>query len=126
MKICITSSGKSAESMLDPRFGRCSYFVIADTKTGELSFIPNEAGESGGGAGISAGQLMAKENVSAVVTGNVGPNAESVLKAAGIEIFKGEHQSIKNNLEKYKSGALQKISKSVPPHFGMGNKGAKS
>ena len=91
MKICITSSGETVESLLDPRFGRCSYFVVADLESGEHTVIPNEAGISGGGAGISSGQLMVEKGVEAIVTGNVGPNAMNVLKAAGISIYRGKN-----------------------------------
>ena len=28
MKICITSRGDNLESEIDPKFGRCSYFII--------------------------------------------------------------------------------------------------
>jgi predicted Fe-Mo cluster-binding NifX family protein len=33
MKICVSSSGNSVDSILDPRFGRAAYFIIADTET---------------------------------------------------------------------------------------------
>ncbi len=33
LKVCLSSSGNSMDSALDPRFGRAAYFVIADTET---------------------------------------------------------------------------------------------
>ena len=30
MKIAISSSGKTLDSLLDPRFGRCAWFLIID------------------------------------------------------------------------------------------------
>ena len=122
MKICITSSGETVESLLDPRFGRCSYFVVADLESGEHTVIPNEAGISGGGAGISSGQLMVEKGVEAIVTGNVGPNAMNVLKAADIKIYRGKNESVKKNIENFKSEQLEKITETVPSHFGMGNR----
>jgi len=120
MKICITSSGKSLKSNLDPRFGRCAYFVIADTDKNEYEVIPNEAGLSGGGAGVSTGQLMVENGIQAIITGSVGPNAMSVLKAAQISIYKGNEGTIESNIESYKTGSLKNISDTVPPHSGMG------
>jgi predicted Fe-Mo cluster-binding NifX family protein len=119
MIICITSSGKTIESSLDARFGRCSYFVIIDLITNKQSIIENEAGNSGGGAGISSGQFMIEKGVKAVITGNVGPNAMKVLEAASIEIYRGENTTVKENLDKYKAGLLEKITETVPSHSGM-------
>jgi len=120
MKICVSSNGGSGDSTLDPRFGRAAYFIIADTETMELELIENAAAASGGGAGITSGQLMVDKGITAVITGNVGPNAMNVLKAANIEIYRGESVSVKENVEKFKKGLLEKISTTVPSHFGMG------
>jgi len=107
---------------MDPRFGRAAYFVIADTDTMEPEIIENSAAASGGGAGITSGQLMVDKGVTAVITGNVGPNAMNVLKAANIEIYRGVDISVKENIEKLKKGLLEKINTTVPSHYGMGSR----
>ena len=58
MLVAISSKGNSMESMMDPRFGRAEYFIIADTDTMEFEVLENTAAVSGGGAGISASQLL--------------------------------------------------------------------
>ena len=113
MKICISSTGNSVDSTMDPRFGRAAYFVM------ESEIIPNSAANSGGGAGITSGQLMVDKGVGAVITGNVGPNAMNVLKAAKIEIYRGESTSVQENIEKFKKGLLEKINTTVPSHSGL-------
>ncbi len=123
MKICISSSGNSLESIMDPRFGRAAYFVMADTDTMKCEVIENDAAASGGGAGITSGQMMVDKGVTAVITGNMGPNAMEVLKAANIAIYRGESTTVKENIEKFKKGLLEKIDTSVPSHYGMGLKG---
>jgi len=123
MKVCISSKGNSIQSIMDPRFGRAAYFIIADTETMEIELIENSAAASGGGAGITSGQLMVDKDVTAVITGNVGPNAMNVLKAANIEIYRGEPILVKENIEKFKKGKLEKINATVPSHFGMGVQG---
>jgi predicted Fe-Mo cluster-binding NifX family protein len=57
-----------------------------------------------------------------VITGNVGPNAMNVLRAANIDIYKGNVASVKENVELFKQGTLEKIQTNVPAHFGMGGK----
>jgi predicted Fe-Mo cluster-binding NifX family protein len=119
MKVCFSSNGNSSDSLLDPRFGRAAYFAVADTETMKFEIIENEGAATGGGAGITSGQFMVDKGVQVVVTGNVGPNAMNVLKAAEIEVYKGLPVSIQENLEKYKKGSLEKIDATVPQHFGM-------
>jgi len=107
MKICITSEGGNLDSKVDPRFGRCQYFIIADTDTLEFEAIGNPNIESMGGAGIQSGQLVASKQVKAVVTGNVGPNAFQTLQAAGIDVFTGASGTVKEAIEKYKKGEFK-------------------
>jgi predicted Fe-Mo cluster-binding NifX family protein len=123
MKICVTSEGGTLDSRVDPRFGRCRYFIVADTDTSEFEAIENPNIESMGGAGIQSAQFVASKKVKAVVTGNVGPNAFQTLQAAGIEIFTNASGTIKETIEKYKRGEFKAVSgPSVGSHSGMPNK----
>jgi len=122
-KICITSEGDNLDAKIDPRFGRCQYFIIVDTDSLKLEAIKNPNIESMGGAGIQSAQLVASKKVKAVVTGNVGPNAFQTLQAAGIEIFTGASGTVKEAIEKYKKGEFKTVSgPSVASHFGMPGK----
>ena len=50
VKICVTSTGPSLDAPVDPRFGRCQYFVIVDSETMEYEAMQNPSmGASGGG-----------------------------------------------------------------------------
>ena len=42
MKIAFTSKGKTLQSEVDARFGRCPFFVIYDTETKEIEVIDNQ------------------------------------------------------------------------------------
>ena len=120
MKICVTSQGDKLDSQVDPRFGRCQYFIIVDTDTSELEAIQNPNIDSMGGAGIQSGQLVAGKQVKAVITGNVGPNAFQTLRAAGIDVITGVSGGVKEAIEKYKKGELKPTqSPSVNSKFGM-------
>ncbi|MEA3273146.1 MAG: NifB/NifX family molybdenum-iron cluster-binding protein [Patescibacteria group bacterium] len=132
MKICITSTGLTMDSPVDPRFGRCQYFLIVDEK-GELTkSIPNEAGEAARGAGISAAQMVADEKVRVIITGNMGPNAYRVLNPTKVKIFAGvadisvkeAYTSYKNNeLEESKSPQSSEDNPKLPPRHQHGSHG---
>jgi len=120
MKICITSQGDNLDSQVDPRFGRCQYFIIADTDSLEFEAVKNPNIEAMGGAGIQSGQFIAVKKVKAVLTGNVGPNAFQTLQAAGVEVITGVACAVKEAIEKYKKGELKSTEgPSVNSKFGM-------
>lgn len=119
MKICVTSSGESLDSAVDPRFGRCAYFVIVDPATMEYKCFPNPNIQSSGGAGIQSGQLVASEGAEAVITGNVGPNASQTLVSAGIKVFTGASGTVREAVQKYKENKLEEAAgATVRDHFG--------
>ena len=102
MLICITSRGETTESQVDPRFGRCAYFVFFDAKSGSFEAVKNPNIEATGGAGPQSAQLIASKGVKKVLTGQVGPNAVNALAAAGIEIVTGVTGTVKEAIEKNK------------------------
>jgi predicted Fe-Mo cluster-binding NifX family protein len=121
MKIAVTSQGQNLDSPVDPRFGRCPVFLIIDPDTLEYEALPNPNIDLGGGAGIQSAQIMADHDVTAVLTGNCGPNAFRTFGAAGIEVITGVGGTVREAVEAYKSGRLSKASApNVPDHFGMG------
>lgn len=107
MKICVTSQGDNLDSKIDPRFGRCQYFIIVDTETFEFEAIQNPNIDAMGGAGIQSGQLVANKQLKAVITGNVGPNAFQTLKEAGVDVITGASGSVKEEIDKYIKGELK-------------------
>jgi predicted Fe-Mo cluster-binding NifX family protein len=124
MKIAVTAKTNNLESEIDPRFGRCSYFLIIDIDTMSFESISNESSMVSGGAGIQAAQTVAKAGVELVITGNMGPNAFQTLSAAGVMVFTGANGTIKDAVESYKKGKLKKIEfASVGSHSGMGTQG---
>ena len=86
MKVAISATGNTLDSMVDPRFGRAAWFLIVDTNSKQLiEAIDNTTGkEAAHGAGISAAALVADKGVKAVLTGRVGPKAMPVLDKAGV------------------------------------------
>lgn len=121
MKICVSAVANSLDAQLDPRFGRCPYFVIVDLESMQFEAIPNNASGAMGGAGIQAAQTIAGKGVTVLITGNVGPNAFQALSAAGIKIATGAFGTVRESVEKFKRGELRETgAPTVGGHFGMG------
>ena len=121
MKICISAIANSLDAQVDPRFGRCPYFVIVDSETLQFEAIPNMASGAMSGAGIQAAQTIAGKGAKVLITGNVGPNAFQALAAAGVKVVVGASGTVRQVVEKYKRGELTETgSATVSGHFGMG------
>lgn len=121
MKVAISSEGENLESQLDPRFGRCQFFIFIDTDSMDFEAILNESADAMGGAGIAAAQNVVNKKAEAVLTGNLGPNAFQTLSAAGIRIITGVSGSVNDVINKFKNGELKEsASPNVASHFGMG------
>jgi len=122
MKVCITAGALGLDAPMDPRFGRCPFFVVVDLDSMSENSIPNSNVTASSGAGIQAAQEIAKQGVSALITGNIGPNATQTLSAAKIDVY--QHQeggSVRDVVEKFQRGELTKISSaSVPVHADQG------
>jgi len=123
MKVCVSSTGKKLDAVVDQRFGRCQYFLVVDTETMKVKSISNEGTLSSGGAGIQAAQIVTKEGVDSVITGNIGPNAFQILQAAGIKVYTGVEGTIKDAIENYKKGKLRETGvANVESHSGIWGK----
>lgn len=120
MIVGVSSYGKDLNSQLDPRFGRCSYFLVVNSDDMSFEVFSNQSAALGAGAGIQSAQFLATKAVDAVITGNCGPNAVQTLTAAGIELFAGQTGTIKEAVEKFNKGKLRPASQAtVDSHFGM-------
>jgi predicted Fe-Mo cluster-binding NifX family protein len=121
MKIAVSATGKDINCHVDPRFGRCQYFVFVDPDTMECNVLENEGLMASGGAGVQAAQLIAQKGASSVITGNLGPNAASALSSSGIKVYLVPGGTVKEVIEGYKTGSLREAGgATVSPHFGMG------
>jgi len=121
VKIDVSATGNDLGAEVSPVFGRCPYYIFVDTETLEFDARPNPAMSAPGGAGIQAAQFITEQGVAAVLTGNVGPNAHSVLSAAGVEVYLITGGTIQEAVEAFKEGKLQPVSQpTVAPHSGMG------
>ena len=123
MKIVISASGATLSSPVDPRFGRCPYYLFVDTETDPIKVQAqqNTSAASGSGAGIQAAQYVVQAGAQAVITGNVGPNAYQVLQAANIPLYQVQGMTVQAAVDAFKSGELGNMQgASKAAHSGMG------
>jgi predicted Fe-Mo cluster-binding NifX family protein len=101
MKIAVSSTGGSLSAQVDPKFGRCAYFVIYDSGTRKFTAFSNPAGQAVGGAGTTAAREIAKRGTDVLLTGSVGSKAQSALQAAGIKIVTDVSGTVQSAVENY-------------------------
>ncbi|MBU7005838.1 NifB/NifX family molybdenum-iron cluster-binding protein [Phosphitispora fastidiosa] len=119
MKIVISTEGKELDARVDPRFGRCEWFISVDSESMDFDCTANSAVNSSQGAGIQAAQFVVDNQAEALITGHVGPNAFEVLEASGIKIYDGTGLNAKQAIEELNSGKLSEITKAGQAHAGM-------
>jgi predicted Fe-Mo cluster-binding NifX family protein len=119
MEIAVTATGADLDAPISPVFGRCPFYVLVDTETKHFEAVENPEMRSLRGAGFEAPAFIVGRGAQAVVTGNVGPNAFSVLQACGVPVYLFEGRTVREAIEAYKAGRLQPIEKAnVPTHRG--------
>jgi predicted Fe-Mo cluster-binding NifX family protein len=105
MKVVVSAQGPDLDAFVDPRFGRCRYFLFIDTDTMRVESVPNAARDAAGGAGIQAAQFVIEKGSQAVITGTVGPNADAVLKQANVPVYRSAG-TVSVVIDKFKAGKL--------------------
>ena len=103
MKIAVTATGGSMDSLVSERFGRCQYFIIVDSETMKFEAISNLGEQMSNGAGPKAAELIIKNGAQVVLTGRVGGNAQSALERGNIEIVDSlsGNEKVRDAVEQY-------------------------
>jgi predicted Fe-Mo cluster-binding NifX family protein len=71
------------------------------------------------GAGFQAAEFVVERGAQAVMTGNVGPNAFSVLQSSGVPVYHVGGETVREGIAAYKTGRLQPVEgANVPTHSG--------
>lgn len=110
MKIAFTTSGNDLSSLLDNRFGRAPLFLVYDLDNESYKLFDNlQSQNTVQGAGVQSAEAITRLGVQALVSGNCGPKAFSVLSAAGIKIFTAENLTIAEALAQYRTGKLPEL-----------------
>jgi predicted Fe-Mo cluster-binding NifX family protein len=105
MKIAVTTQGNDLSAQIDSRFGRAPKFLVVDTETMRFDVAANtQSLDLAQGAGIQSAQNVLVHKPDVVLTGNCGPKAFRVLKAAGVKVVVGVKGKIDNAIRNYLNG----------------------
>jgi predicted Fe-Mo cluster-binding NifX family protein/predicted DNA-binding protein (UPF0251 family) len=109
-KIAITSVDGTMEGMVDERFGRSRKLIIYDLKSKNFDVIDNTQNlNAPQGAGIQSAQNAVNAGAKTIISGHLGPNAFSVLSAAGIEIYTVSNKTVTQAVKEFEQGSLAKL-----------------
>jgi predicted Fe-Mo cluster-binding NifX family protein len=124
MKIVVSAEGAGLDAPASRVFGRCQTYVFVETDSMEVESVENPAINSPSGAGIEAAQFVVERGAETVVTGNVGPNAFSVLEASGVPVYLLQEGTVGEVVEAFEGGELAEAGGATgPAHAGMGRGG---
>jgi predicted Fe-Mo cluster-binding NifX family protein len=105
MRIAVTTQGNDLDAQIDSRFGRAPKFLVVDTETMRFDVIANtQSLDLAQGAGIQSAQNVLVHKPEVILTGNCGPKAFRVLKAAGINVVVGVKGRIGDAIRDYMNG----------------------
>jgi predicted Fe-Mo cluster-binding NifX family protein len=108
MKVAVASMGTVPDAWVGIRFGMCSQFLVFDLDTMEyvLVSVPPHL-ERPERVSLAAIRAVAKQGVSAVITGYIKEVCRQTLLDLGIEVIDGvEGMTVREAIEQYKATGL--------------------
>ncbi len=109
MKICVPTLGENGlNNRVGEHFGRVPTYTIVDLDTGEVKVIPNTSHHMGGR--VDPPEIMAREGVNVMICQGLGRRAITMFEEFGIEVYIGASGTVKDAVEAFKQGTLQKAS----------------
>ena len=120
MRIVFSAVSGGLDAQVDPRFGRCPYFVIVESDTMDVETISNTSQFTQSGAGIRAAQTVTNTGAKIVLTGNVGPNAYQAVSTAGVQMITGVSGTVREVVEMFKNGQFRQTATAPTAPLGFG------
>jgi predicted Fe-Mo cluster-binding NifX family protein len=108
MKIAVASLGMVPEALVGIRFGTCSQFLVFDLDTMHFVVVSVAARqEPSEQVSLEAIRAVAKQDVSAVITGNIKAICRATLMELGIDVISGvQGMTVLEAIERYKATRL--------------------
>lgn len=114
MHVIITATAPTIDAPMDARFGRAAYFLRVNTETLDAEALSNPASTASGGAGTQAAQFVARQHVGAIISGDFGPKALSVLNATGMALYLSDSSlTVRDVIHRFKNGLLEQVTHNV-------------
>ncbi len=97
MKIAISAQSDSFNAHIDKRFARCQCFVIIDTETKGVEFLPNSFKDLDIEVALHVVDLLCKKGVSKVISSDFGIKIKPLLDSKKIQmiVYKDDTMTIK-------------------------------
>lgn len=96
---------------------RAPYFLFQDE--GGQTLVENPAAQAQGGAGVQVAQFLVDSGVTALITVRCGQNAADVFKAAGMKIYKSVHRTAAEELDAFRDGSLEELTRFHAGYHGV-------
>jgi predicted Fe-Mo cluster-binding NifX family protein len=116
MKVAIFADGSDLNAKIAYRLGVSKYLLIIDIDSGEFEAVPNPADAGRHGAGVQAIELAVKRGVKVILTKYCSPSIVHQFKATDIEILTGVTGTVKDAVEHYKKGRLERMNAREAQH----------
>ncbi len=111
MKIAVSSTGKTLDSQINPRFGRTSGFVVYDAETGQAEFLDNSQHLGlPQGAGIQTAKMISDAGAEVLICGQMGPKAAQALSMSNIKVYSSSAGTVKEAIDAFQAGRLKELS----------------
>jgi predicted Fe-Mo cluster-binding NifX family protein len=120
MNIAVALKGSTPKSEIDPRFGRCAYFLFYDTETEAQNVLKNPADQASGGAGTQAAQWLADQDAHVVIAAEFGPKAISALDSGGLKPYLVSGGTGAQAIDDFLEGRLKRAAQSEGSGRGRG------
>lgn len=105
MLIAISTKGhKGLKDELSDVFARAETFTLIDVKNGkvrEVRVIDNPAVSYSFGAGPIATQVLKELGVNVIITRDIGPNAQELIRKFKIKILKVDNVKVEDAVKKF-------------------------
>lgn len=111
MKICIPTIGnKGMDDVVGEHFGRVPTYTVVDLDKNEVKIVPNTSHHMGGHG--DPPEIMLKEGVNVMICQGLGRRAINMFEGFGIDVYIGAYGTVKDAVDAFKQGKLQKASES--------------